>query len=170
MMSIDQAETRRRDLSQEDRSREVGCLDSGVLQPCAAAVIRDLRQLDGLGREAFRVGGDKRNEARDVELEDAVGVELIARLGCAGLKLGIAPKGDGFPCWYRSGASSHASSHCYPRPPAKSGTKTGTNCYFGPGTHDVRRKKSPIKSMVGVTGFEPATPTSRRLSASVLIW
>jgi hypothetical protein len=45
--------------------------------------------------------------------------------------------------------------------PAKSGTKTGTNCYLGPGTNGPGEKKTLMKSMVGVTGFEPATPTSR---------
>ena len=36
------------------------------------------------------------------------------------------------------------------RPSQETGTKTGTNCYFGPGTNGVREGKSPIKSMVGV--------------------
>ena len=84
-MSVDQAEARWCDLSQEYGARQVGRLNSGVIESFVAPVIRDLAQLDGLGREAFRVGRDERNEARDVELEDAVGVELVARLGCAGL-------------------------------------------------------------------------------------
>jgi hypothetical protein len=77
-MSVDQAETLSCDLSQEHRSRRVGRLNSGLIQPLAAPVIRDLGQLDGLGRETFRVSRDERNEARDIELEDAVGVELVA--------------------------------------------------------------------------------------------
>ena len=38
-------------------------------------------------------------------------------------------------------------------PSQKTGTNTGTNCYFGPGTNGVREKKSPMKSMVGVRRF-----------------
>jgi hypothetical protein len=59
MMSVDQAETRWRDLDQEDRSRQVGRLDSGVIEPSDAAVIGDLRQRDDLGREAFLMGRDE---------------------------------------------------------------------------------------------------------------
>jgi len=103
VMSVDQAEVRWCDLNQENRSRQVGRLNGGVIQPFAAPVIRDLGQLHDLGREAFQVGRDERNEARDVELEDAVGVELVARLGCAGLKPRIASKGDGLACWSGSG-------------------------------------------------------------------
>jgi hypothetical protein len=69
MMSIDQAETRRCDLSQEDRSRQVGRLDSSVIEPSAAPVIWDLRQLDDFGREAFRLG-------RDVDLSPEFEVSL----------------------------------------------------------------------------------------------
>ena len=101
-MSVDQAETRRCDLSQEDRSRQVGGLNSGVIQPFAAPIIRDLGQLDDLDREPFRMGRYERSEAGDVELEDAVGVELVARLGCAGLKLRIARKAAGLLRWFGS--------------------------------------------------------------------
>ena len=61
-MSIDQAETLGRDLSQDDRSRHVGRLDSGVIEAVAAPVVRDLGELDGLVREALRVGGDEGDE------------------------------------------------------------------------------------------------------------
>lgn len=77
---------------------------------------------------------------RDVELEDAVGVELVARPGCAGLKPRIASTGDGLAYWSGSGTRSHASTHGYSRPPTKSGTKTGANCYFGPATNGGRMK------------------------------
>ena len=99
-MSVYEAEPRRCNLGQEDRSRQVGCLNSSVSEPFAAPVVRHLRQLDDLGREAFRVSRDERNEARDVELEDAVRVELVARLRYAGLKLRIAPKAAGLVRWY----------------------------------------------------------------------
>ena len=141
VMSINQVETCRCDLSQDYRPRQVGRLDSGVIEPIAAPVIRDLGELDDLHGESFWVGRDKRNEARDVELEDAVGVELVARLGCTGLKLWIAPKLAGLLRWSGSRTRSHASAHGNTRPPAKSGTKTGTNCYFRPGTNGVRELK-----------------------------
>jgi hypothetical protein len=62
-MSVDQADARRCYLSRDDRSREVGRLYSGVIEPVAAPVVRDLGELDGFVREAFRVGRDERDEA-----------------------------------------------------------------------------------------------------------
>src|SRR6266404_3324077 len=49
---------------------------------------------------------------------------------------------------------------------AKSGTNTGTNRAPIHGTNHWRSQKTSIRSMVGVTGFEPATPTSRTPSAA----
>jgi len=48
------------------------------------------------------MGGDESNEARDVELEDAIGIELVARLNFGGLKLRIAPKAAGLLRWFGS--------------------------------------------------------------------
>ncbi|MGH8289582.1 MAG: hypothetical protein ACREV7_11220 [Steroidobacteraceae bacterium] len=94
MMSIDQVETLRCDLSQEYRSRQVSRLNSGLIEPVAGAVIRDLRQLDDLGGESFRVGGNESEEPRDIELKDAVRVELVAGLRRTGFKPRIASKLD----------------------------------------------------------------------------
>lgn len=47
----------------------------------------------------------------------------------------------------------HVAGSNHPRPSQETGTKTGTNCYFGPGTNGVCEKKSPMKSMVGVMRF-----------------
>src|SRR6267154_5407082 len=52
----------------------------------------------------------------------------------------------------------------------ETGTKTGPKNVL-PGTKcrisKLRKRKTLIKSMVGVTGFEPPTPTSRRLWVEV---
>ncbi len=47
----------------------------------------------------------------------------------------------------------HGASCGHPYPSQKTGTKTGTNCYFGPGTNGVPEKKSPMNSMVGVRRY-----------------
>lgn len=41
---------------------------------------RNIREFHGLDGESFRVGLKKVEEARDIELEDTVGEELVSRL------------------------------------------------------------------------------------------
>jgi hypothetical protein len=46
-------------------------------------------------------------------------------------------------------------------PRFETGTVFGTESFFDLEPQAGKRGKIPIESMVGVTGFEPATPTSR---------
>jgi len=102
-------------------SRTAVAMSSPAQKP-QQCVVEDERTLE-------TKGDPEHKEEREVRRPD-----VIARLSCAGLKLWIAPKAEGLPRWSGSGTRPHASTHGYSRPPAKSGTKTETNCYFGPGT------------------------------------
>ena len=67
-----------------------------------------------------RVCGDERNEARDVETEDAVGVEILARFHRTGLKLRIGRRsGRGFPVGGEPGPVSARHTMVFPNHPKK---------------------------------------------------
>jgi hypothetical protein len=89
VMTVDHVIAARGDLREENRVRQVGCEDGCFIEIFANAIVSDVRKLDEFDGEPLRMDADKVQESRDIELEDAVRIQLIARLGSARLESAI---------------------------------------------------------------------------------
>lgn len=88
------------DFSQDDRARQVGCVDGGFIEAAASAIVRYIDELNKLSRKPLCVGVYKGQQSRDVELKDAVRIQLITRLGGARLKAPIQSENGRLAMWF----------------------------------------------------------------------
>jgi hypothetical protein len=95
VIALDHVVTIRCDFSQENRARQVGYMDGSFIEAAASAKVRYIDELNKLGREPLCVGVYKGQQSRDVELKDAVRIQLITRFGAARLKPPIQSENGG---------------------------------------------------------------------------
>jgi hypothetical protein len=88
------------DFSQEDRARQVGCTEGSFIEAGASAMVRYIDELNKLGMKPLWVGAYKGQQSRDVELKDAVRIQLITRLGGAWLKAPIQSENGRLAKWF----------------------------------------------------------------------
>src|ERR1700745_240407 len=100
VIAIDHVVTIGCDFSQEDRARQVGCIDGSFIEAGASAIVRDIDRLNKLSRKPLSVGVYKGQQSRDVELKDAVRIQLITRVGGAWLKAPIQSENVRLAKWF----------------------------------------------------------------------
>jgi len=98
VMAVDQVVTTWCDFGQDDWTRQVGCPDGSFVQ--ASTTARNIHQFDKLGGEAVRVCVYKGQQSRDVELKDAVRIQLITGFGAARLKAPIQSEKREIVKWF----------------------------------------------------------------------
>jgi hypothetical protein len=100
VMAVDHVVTIGCDFSQEDRARQVGCIDGSFIEAAASAIVRYIDELNKLSRKPLCVGVYKGQQSRDVELKDAVRIQLITGLGGAWLKAPIQSENGRLAKWF----------------------------------------------------------------------
>jgi hypothetical protein len=76
------------------------CIDGSFIEAAASAIVRYIDELNKLSRKPLCVGVYKGQQSRDVELKDAVRIQLITRFGGARLKALIQSENGGLAKWF----------------------------------------------------------------------
>jgi hypothetical protein len=100
VITVDHVVTIRCDFSQEDRARQVGSIDGSFIEAAASAIVWYIDELNKLSRKPLCVGVDKGQQSRDVELKDAVRIQVITRLGGARPKAPIQSENGRLAMWF----------------------------------------------------------------------
>jgi hypothetical protein len=94
MIAINDAVPPRRNLRQQDGAEKIRRTNHLLVELRAVAKVRDFRDLHPLTGEAFRMLLDKRQKSGDVELKDAVWINLLSRFDRARLKPLVPSQSD----------------------------------------------------------------------------
>src|SRR6516162_10846026 len=76
VMAVDEVVTARGDLRVDDRTRQVRCDHSQLIQPCAFAGGRNVVKRDEFGTKSSR-SADVGRESGDIEFENPIGIDLV---------------------------------------------------------------------------------------------